>query len=578
MRRAALWAASLGAALEGFGASWDIAWHGDVGRDRFLTPPHEVILSGIVLLAVGCGVGLWSVRRLFPGAGSPAPGFALAGAAAVLQAVGLAVDNWWHGIFGVDVTLWSPPHLLLLALAWVAVAGLMSEHAAAGIRHQATRAVWAGALLASMSLVLYEYDLGFPHFGLIWSPWVLAGCLGFALGVAGGSWSSPFAGTIAVATALALRLAAVGLNASEGRSLPVLPLGILAGGLAFDVARVFMRRRQTLVHIATASAVAWIVTFPAQAAWLQLAGKTWWPRSILAGGLVLGLLIVVSAAAAGVLVGRRLLGSQLRGDPLVTVMRGSTALPAAGGREVTGRRMSRPRRWAIGIAGIGAVVGVASFTYTPTGFAAATPAKDATIEARPAAFTLDGATARLWIRGARQSDWVSVFTIPAWGGQGVRWAGGLTLGNGGYFSGAVHRKIPDFKSLGAHGGQPFMPELDPFGTGLAIWLTSGGQAWAGYVDVLPPGTLCIGACGGDVSFVSNYAVSVRYVDGNGPVRTPAGAAKDVIQTTLFQVASVPPGHPAAWLTPFAYFLVASVLGFVIALAVLLFRRRVPVGL
>src|SRR6266699_134319 len=42
----------LGAIISYFALSWDIQWHTFVGRDRTLTPPHVLLLSGIVV----CGV------------------------------------------------------------------------------------------------------------------------------------------------------------------------------------------------------------------------------------------------------------------------------------------------------------------------------------------------------------------------------------------------------------------------------------------------------------------------------------------------------------------------------------------
>src|SRR5882724_10799686 len=43
----------LGAVISFFALSWDVQWHTFVGRDRTLTPPHILLLSGIVV----CGIG-----------------------------------------------------------------------------------------------------------------------------------------------------------------------------------------------------------------------------------------------------------------------------------------------------------------------------------------------------------------------------------------------------------------------------------------------------------------------------------------------------------------------------------------
>src|SRR3990170_4733481 len=52
-----------------FGAMWDIAWHGDLGRDTFFTPPHLMILGGVV---AGGLAGAWALARV-PGARRPGP-------------------------------------------------------------------------------------------------------------------------------------------------------------------------------------------------------------------------------------------------------------------------------------------------------------------------------------------------------------------------------------------------------------------------------------------------------------------------------------------------------------------------
>src|ERR1700730_17135994 len=47
------------------GVTWDIAWHVDVGRDTFFTPPHGLIVGGIGLLgsAALCAVATMGSDR-----------------------------------------------------------------------------------------------------------------------------------------------------------------------------------------------------------------------------------------------------------------------------------------------------------------------------------------------------------------------------------------------------------------------------------------------------------------------------------------------------------------------------------
>ncbi|MFN2505481.1 MAG: hypothetical protein ABR540_14850, partial [Acidimicrobiales bacterium] len=110
----------LGVAM--IGLYWDVAWHVDYGRDKVLfTPPHSLILIALSGLIV---VGLWTVALATAAEVDTgvrigrwrAPWSALL--LLVFRVGGLVafvVDDLWHAAYGIDVTLWSPPHLGLLA-------------------------------------------------------------------------------------------------------------------------------------------------------------------------------------------------------------------------------------------------------------------------------------------------------------------------------------------------------------------------------------------------------------------------------------------------------------------------------
>jgi len=106
------------------GAAWDVQWHLAVGRDRTFTPPHLLLLSGIAatgLLALagvlwhslggrrwrrGTTRFLWVFRAPF--------GAYLAGFGALLAAVAFPLDDYWHRLYGIDVTLWAPFHVMIV--------------------------------------------------------------------------------------------------------------------------------------------------------------------------------------------------------------------------------------------------------------------------------------------------------------------------------------------------------------------------------------------------------------------------------------------------------------------------------
>lgn len=127
LRRACAWAILVFLMFGELGLGWDIQWHALVGRDRFWTPPHILIYT-----AVG-GAGLISLfliladtvryRRKVPGVNEQstitvfgifhAPlGFIVCGMGPLICAIAAPFDNYWHQLYGIDITLWSPFHLM----------------------------------------------------------------------------------------------------------------------------------------------------------------------------------------------------------------------------------------------------------------------------------------------------------------------------------------------------------------------------------------------------------------------------------------------------------------------------------
>jgi MFS family permease len=114
-----------------FGAIWDIQWHASIGRDSFWIPPHMVAAAGFVG-ALGLALAAVSYETYLDRRGARLQGVVRAGGITVAPAF-LAValcllaavfftflDDQWHRAFGLDVTLWSPPHLLIgLAMSGV---------------------------------------------------------------------------------------------------------------------------------------------------------------------------------------------------------------------------------------------------------------------------------------------------------------------------------------------------------------------------------------------------------------------------------------------------------------------------
>lgn len=123
-----------GAAAAPLGAYWDIAWHVDRGRETFWSPPHFLIYGSVASVLVTVLIGVWTLPR---GSRWPAfrqhRGLKFAAAATILELASAPFDEFWHLTFGLDTSVWSPPHLVLLfggAFSLVGLALLAAERVA----------------------------------------------------------------------------------------------------------------------------------------------------------------------------------------------------------------------------------------------------------------------------------------------------------------------------------------------------------------------------------------------------------------------------------------------------------------
>src|SRR6059036_3951241 len=125
--RAALWVLLAANLLVGWGVQWDIQSHVQIGRDSFWIPPHLMTYAGVTIaVLISFGVLARDTLRHLVAGHRPAgatrifrltgtPGFHLAAWGIALTVIAAPIDDLWHRLFGLDVTLWSPPHLLGLA-------------------------------------------------------------------------------------------------------------------------------------------------------------------------------------------------------------------------------------------------------------------------------------------------------------------------------------------------------------------------------------------------------------------------------------------------------------------------------
>ena len=104
--------------LKHAGASWDVAWHFRFLRDD-LAPPHILNLAGNAIGEALIGF------HLYTGIAVARRGFALLMIGFALFLAAIPLDVLKHRLFGLDVTIWSFPHMMFFFGSTLALIGLL---------------------------------------------------------------------------------------------------------------------------------------------------------------------------------------------------------------------------------------------------------------------------------------------------------------------------------------------------------------------------------------------------------------------------------------------------------------------
>src|SRR3954451_3085931 len=212
------------------GMYWDISLHIDQGRDPgpLANPAHYLILFGLygIFAAGWLSIVLTKgVERIPTGIAITRDWWAPMGAVLIcacgaFSLIGFPLDDVWHRLFGQDVTLWGPTHLMLIggaALTLVGQAVLLVE----GTRHRGEitdaedettlpaevrlrRAALAGAFLIGLSTFQAEFDFGVPQFNFLFQPMLIVLAASLAL-VSARLWGGRGTALAAVAFFLLMR-------------------------------------------------------------------------------------------------------------------------------------------------------------------------------------------------------------------------------------------------------------------------------------------------------------------------------------------------------------------------------------
>jgi hypothetical protein len=312
------------------GMYWDISLHISRGRDvgPLANIAHYPILIGLFGIFTAGVLAIVLPKGERPGKAAvritrdwyaPAGGVLLAGAG-FYALLGFPLDDVWHRIFGQDVTLWGPTHLMLIGGAGLSLVALMileregrasrEDVPVSTVRswiRDARRASITGGLLIGLSVFQAEYDFGVPQFRLVHQPFMIALAAGCAL-VAARLWIGRGGALLSVVFYMLVRggvsLVVAGVIGQLWAAVPL----YFGEALCVELAAPALARRP-LPFGAVSGVLIGTAGFAAEYGWSHAVMRLPWTSDILPEGVIMA----VAGGVAGGLLGALLyLGLQGR--------------------------------------------------------------------------------------------------------------------------------------------------------------------------------------------------------------------------------------------------------------------------
>jgi len=319
-----------------FGMYWDISIHLDKGRDPgpLANGAHYFILAGLFgvffagLLSVCMPRGgrpSASAVRVSRGWYAPLGGLLMLASASFALAA-FPMDDMWHRVFGQDVTLWGPTHLVLIGGAGLATVGaliLLSEGMnARGPGTPRPRVRWlvlrqallASSFLVALSTFQAEFDFAVPQFRLVWHPILLMLAAGIGLVPArlmigrGGALLA-LAGYIAIRGLLSLWVGPI-----AGHTALHFPI-YLVEALVVEAVALLVPRNRPMTFGALAGAGIGTLGLAGEWGWSHVWWTIPWTSALLPEAIVAGLLAGIAGGVIGGFVGGSLIASEVRRRP-----------------------------------------------------------------------------------------------------------------------------------------------------------------------------------------------------------------------------------------------------------------------
>jgi hypothetical protein len=320
---AGLATASLLVAL--FGMYWDISLHIDNGRDPgpLANPAHYFILAGLFGIFTAGFVAMVLPRerpsavaiRLGRDWWAPLGGVLIC-ACGAFSLIGFPLDDLWHRLFGQDVTLWGPTHLMLIGgaamtLVGIAVltveglrvnAALASPPAEPWLTRSARAVALTGGLMLGLSTFQAEFDFGVPQFQLVFQPLLLMVAAGTGLVFArvyGGRGAALGAAAFFVLLRGGLALA---IGPLLGETMPHFPL-YLGAALVVEAIALRVSTSSPLRFALWAGVGIGTVGLAAEWVWSSLWMPLPWTSAMFPEGAIVGFLAALAGALLGAWIG-----------------------------------------------------------------------------------------------------------------------------------------------------------------------------------------------------------------------------------------------------------------------------------
>jgi hypothetical protein len=348
-----------------FGFIWDVSWHIGNGRDPgpLANPAHYFIIIGLfgVFLA-----GMVAVVLPFDKPG-PAPvritrdwhapvGGVLMAGCGLYAIIGFPLDDIWHRIFGQDVTLWGPTHLMMIGGACFSLfAVLMLEYEGGGALTtpgvdaprdrrfvKFLRYLSCGGLLIGLSVYQIEYDFGVEQFRLVLQPMMIAFVAALGLVVARMALGRG-AALVGALFAVALRgVVALLVGPILGAPTNWFPL-YLGPAVVVELLALTPLLKRPLAFGAAAGLGVGTVGLWLESLWIGAVYHYPWPMSIWGEALAMAVPVAVLAGLCGAMLGMVLTGQRLPGRRLGVSVVVLTVL-AIGGAVANGLHIVVPQQ------------------------------------------------------------------------------------------------------------------------------------------------------------------------------------------------------------------------------------------